>query len=157
MLNDEHLLSTRILGMIEAHEKDFYLQNGIQYPVINHLILDRKNIRNPLTAKEKNSKVQDIISRIKNDVIKFQDIEFEIEKEFLDSLISPARKGLRFKPGREKGSTSTKTDYINKLATDHPKTPAKELFKDADKSILDLGKPMELSTFIKKVSHARNH
>lgn len=58
--------------------------------------------------------------------------------------------------GRKKGSLSKKTKYINQLANAHPELCPKELYRIADKSILGEGKPMQISTFGKKVSEARN-
>ena len=71
-------------------------------------------------------------------------------------LLDAAIKGEKFKPCRTKGSISDKTIHINQLANDNPELSSKLLYKIADKSILGKGTPMQISTFNKKVSEARN-
>lgn len=74
----------------------------------------------------------------------------------LRDVMPKAVKGGKFPPGREKGSLSPKTKYINQLVSMYPLLCPKELYKIADKSILGEGRPMKISTFDKKVSEARN-
>lgn len=70
----------------------------------------------------------------------------------LDAVV----KGEKFPPHRKKGALSPKTKYINQLVSVHPDLCAKELYRIADKLILDKGKPMQNSTFDKKISQAKN-
>jgi hypothetical protein len=66
---------------------------------------------------------------------------------------SAIEKGKKFDSGRRKGAISHATAYIQKLVSDNPTDSAKLLFAKADKSIIGT---MEQSTFIKKVSAAKN-
>lgn len=83
-----------------------------------------------------------------------------LTQNILDALggldADAVNKAGKFTPKRKKGSLSTKTIYINQLVSMHPELCPKQLYPIADKSILDKGTPMQISTFDKKVSEARN-
>jgi hypothetical protein len=90
---------------------------------------------------------------IENEALK---IIADLHIEGIEYLTLSAAHGKKFQTHRPRGSVSKKTKHILMLATIHPEKSAKELYRIADKSILGEGKPMQFSTFEKKVSEARN-
>lgn len=80
-----------------------------------------------------------------------------VQQNILDAYawldVDAVKKAGRFLPKRKKGSLSTVTKYIHKLAIDNPETKAICLFLDADKKIIE---DMAEGTFANHVSNARN-